>query len=168
MKLLATVLPQAQGRDLKFAFEQGVLNTVAQLDYGLELLQQYRKLERRLARTYIGRDFDPSDSRSISMRWQDVRTSWWPQSESDRLGIRNAMFAHGGASGKSDYGHDLKLLWELQHTREKIDELQPLAQKTSAWRGLDTEILTLKKDLRLIRRLLYAIVNLGSETESLV
>ncbi|HSS63459.1 MAG TPA: DUF3320 domain-containing protein, partial [Gammaproteobacteria bacterium] len=168
LKLLADSLPHAHGRDLDFAFGRGALKTIALLDDGLGLLQQYRKLERRLARTYAERGLDLGNSGPPALRWQDVRSSWWPQSETARRKIRNAVFAHGGASGETDYGEDLKLLWELQHTRGRIDELQPLSRKVPGWRGLDTEIFPLKSDLHLVRRLLYAVANLGNETESLI
>ncbi len=168
VKLLATSLQQAHGRDLSFGLGRDALNIVALLDHGLGLLQQYRKLERRLNRTCEQRDLDRSDSGPPSARWQEVRSSWWPQSESVRRKIRNSMFAHGGASGKTDYGRDLKLLWELQDTRKKIDKLQPLAQKVSSWRGLHTAAAPLKKDLHLVRCLLYAIAQLGTDAGSLI
>ncbi len=168
LKLLAATLPQAHGRDLRFGLGRGALSTVALLDDGLKLLQLYRKLERRLALTYAERDPDGNVPRSPSSGWQDVRSSWWPRSESVRRKIRNAMITHGGASGRADYGQDLKLLWELQDTRRKIEELQPALREASSWRGLDTAVVPLKKDLYIVRRLLYSIVNLGTETRSLI
>jgi hypothetical protein len=167
LKLLVTSLSQARGRDLGFAFERNVLNTVGRLNYGLGLLRKYRTLERRLARRCADSDIGHGDS-TPSARWQDVRSSWWPESESDRRRIRNAMFACGGASGKNDYGQDLNLLWELQEIRKQLGELQPLAQKISAWRGVDTSVVPLEKDLHFVRRLLYAITTLGTDIQSLM
>jgi hypothetical protein len=168
LKLLAASLPYAHGRDLRFGLMRGALNTIALLDDGLELLQQYRKLERQLARTYSERTSNRSDSSSPSSRWQDVRSSWWPQSESVRRKIRNAMISHGGASGKADYFQDMKLLWELQDRREKIEEFQTHLREVSSWQGLESAVVPLKKDLHLVRRLLYSIANLGTETRSLI
>ncbi len=168
LKLLITTLPQTRGRDLEFALGRGAERIVAALDLGIGLLQRYRNLERRLAHTTAGKHIDSDASRPESARWRDVRSSWWPQSESVRRKIRNAMITHGGAAGIPDYGEELKLLWELQDTGKKIEALTPLTGRATSWRGLETALEPLIEELILARRLLYAIANLGNETSSLI
>ncbi len=168
LKLLAIALPQARGRDLRFALERGALSTIAQLEDGLALLDQYPKLKRRLDRSYSEPDTQDEEMSTRPERWQDARSSWWPQSESVRRRIRNAMMASGSVSGKPEYGRDLKLLWELKEVESKISRLDSLKNKVTAWRGLDTEPGRLERDLLHARRILYAVSGLGNDTQSLL
>ena len=168
LKLLAEALPYAYRREVSFAMGRKALETVAALDRGLELVCEYRKIEKRLARTCVGQHRRPVGAGGQSAPWQDARSSWWPSSESVRRKIRNAMIAQGAVSGRSDYEQDLKLLWRLQSVGKEINELNPLLETVSSWRGIETTVAPLKRDLHLAKRLLYAIASLGADQKSLI
>ena len=168
LKLLVLSLPKTQVRKVNFALGNDALDRVSRLDTGLRLLRSYRRLEKLLASRLSDPSSDVTESALPTKRWQEFCASWWPPSASARRKVRNSMMAQGGLTGRSDYGHELLLLWELQSVKTKLEALGDLADYVPGWRGLDTDLVAMEGNLHLAKSLLYALAEFSTDDRSLV
>jgi hypothetical protein len=190
LSMLSRVLPDAAGRDWRFALlpdvrtvseelREGVrilekhretrnqLSTpwpadlINDIKHGIELIEHHREVTAKLSAPYSDR-VSTLDVGQLETDWKKGEKSWWPLNRMRRRRVRSTLA--GAVEGK----HDLKLpddidaLATLRGLESEIKNLAGLSQKTfNLWAGLETRVNDMLVGLKFESALSSVIVGQG-------
>lgn len=167
LKKLCRALPQAAGRDWRFALRPDARSIGEELRGGLDLLKRYEEIKSCLSspwktdliirikqglelieqHKYITSQLSAPYSESaldldvVQLRndWDKADKSWWPFNWIRYRRVRTTMAEITQNEHLPDLPSDLDRLIDLRNLEMKISALSDLAQKTSnLWDGLET------------------------------
>lgn len=165
---LCLALPQAAGRDWRFALSpdarsigeqlrEGLdllkryeevksclsapwpADLITRIKQGLELIERHRGITSQLSAPYSEKAFD-LDVVQLRNDWDKAEKSWWPFNRFRHRRVRSTMAEVIESEHSPELPSDLDRLINLRHLETEISVLSDLPQKTSnLWAGLETQ-----------------------------
>lgn len=156
------------GRDMSFAFAPNVAELLAQLEAALGEREQFDAGLGQLSCSYKREQLLAGDWSAAQQQWQLAQTrhpllAWFNAWRCKRL-LRLSL----GALGAPDPERDLPLLARLRELAASLHQRQPLLEKVSGWRGLDSPLEVTRQLYQLARDMRASLAPLADNPEALL
>lgn len=162
---LARLLPEAAGRDWRFALRPDARTLSEDLRRGLDLLDRHQEIGRQLSVRYWA---EATTLNLDQLQDQWTKATGWPMSWLRRRPVRTALAAVAKDKRKADVQADIDCLIKLRALESEIGGIQDLQAKTGGlWVGLKTRTEEVEKALVFQKALSTAIASLATTPETL-
>lgn len=163
---LATVLPEAAGRDWRFVLRPDVRSLVDQLRQGLGLLARHQEEKAGLSQRYDDGAL-ALDLPALKATWNAAEEAWFLKAWSLRRAVRKALAPVTAGKPPVEPSADLDRLLKMKALEGEIEDLDVLqAQTGGLWAGLKTRTADVDAALSFQERLSAAIAALSETAET--
>jgi very-short-patch-repair endonuclease len=165
---LGSLLLEAHGVDLAFAFAPDMKAKVAAAHRAIELVATYRRVEQSLSLRYAPESSRRLGIEALEQAWTAASGKFWFFATLAKKKVARTLAEQGGATGLPDVANDLPKLKQLRELLTELDGLAATLNGLPGWSALATDTAQTAAALDLAERLRPALSGLATSPEHLV
>lgn len=165
LRILAGTLKEAAGQQFGIIFDKDFSSLGEQAGKLKKEITAYQVASAAVDATYEPEIVTTIPVDELDFQWRQANASFWPMSFFAKLKVRKLLQSYA-ASGNADPEADLPQIRLMQKYLTHIAE-NPLANRTSHWNGLQTNVDELTSFLKRAKEIRRTIVDFGQATDSL-
>ena len=159
------LLLRTHGTDLGFSFAPDVNEKVSSAQRAMELLSEYRDLEKNLSATYAPESARRINLSQLETEWTQASQKFWFLATLAKKKVTRSLSEQGGVSGLSDVPRDLPKLHRMKVLLEELDCLASCLSGIPGWSNLSSDLLKMASALELQENLHSSIPSIATSPE---
>ena len=165
---IAALIPDCAVLNLRFALEADGRDTLEALEGLIPLIKEYRGRRQKIRADYPDDKIPSVPLRTWLTERASAETRKWPLRYFALRKLRKAIWAGFEMNARlvSEPEHDLENLIQLSDLRKRLSGIEATLAQNTSWRGIDTDIVAVSRELhsgRVLREVVTRLSNFGRD-----